>query len=453
MLSWLFKSRSKIGATNPEDPAEPLSLDEVFPESAENVPYTYVSRPKVEKDVADCLSQNNSIILFSGPSKTGKTVLARRLSGNLPQAHIHAFSTMTSDEFWTSLRVAIEAPDTKERRVEQASSMRSVDGREIGGGVEAGFLQFGGKSHIAFERGELTARAELTHIELPGRIGVIEHLKKHPHIIIIDDYHWMNPDLVEDIFPPLKQTLSLGSKVVLISVSDRAFPTMGDLSDFNGRLLSVKMPRWELDEIQQIGDLGFSKLNVHVSRDTIESLASCSYYSPLLMQGLCKEYCKQNDVFGNQIVKKELRHLGRDQVGRSVAVKLAAARGAPYQSALDGTSPSRWPTKDRDGNRLLTIQEIFLLGLSHKQPFEPISLEDMKKRILEKILNKNEAPQNLPALLAKRAVDLQSNLGGRIGDRSPILYDKDAQQVTIVDPYFKLWVRWVKGEELGGNLF
>ncbi len=55
------------------------------------VTHTYVPRPEAEAAVQDRLRHQNAIILFSGPSKSGKTVLSHRYSTGLPKAHIHVY--------------------------------------------------------------------------------------------------------------------------------------------------------------------------------------------------------------------------------------------------------------------------------------------------------------------------------------------------------------------------
>jgi hypothetical protein len=123
-----------------------------------------------------------------------------------------------------------------------------------------------------------------------------------------------------------------------------------------------------------------------------------------------------------------------------------------FEQLLANPGERKWRTKDRD-NRTLSMTEVFLLGINARRPFEAVPLSDVVNRVRERVLHHTNRPDNLPALLAAKAVELQKKLGGERGDRSPIYYDPSVQTITIVDPYFKLWARWVRGPEIGGNLF
>jgi hypothetical protein len=420
----------------------------VFRESAYELDHTYVARPGVEADVQAKLRHSNAIILFSGPSKSGKTVLCHRFAGERPCAHIHAFPTMTADEFWSALRQAIEAPETIEIVTERERSLASQRSAKIGGGA------FGLSGEIADKQ---VARDQTRHgrkaiIPTPGRIGVINFLQSNPHTLIIDDFHWMNPAIKNDIFPPLKQLLGLNSRVILISVSKSAFPTTGDFGDFTGRFVSISMPPWDPAELRQIAVVGFPLLGIDVSPATIDNLVACSYLSPLLMQGLCAQLCYENGVFetAKRTVSVDLH--SRSDVGQ-LAGRYAEPLTTSFNPILDEGGERSWPTKPRDARRL-TIAEVLVLGISHRRPFQAFALADLVARLEEKILQRPLA-STLPAQLVRKTLEIQEKYGGDRRDRSPIYYDPDpaAKTITIVDPYFKLWARWVRGPKLGGNLF
>jgi len=358
---------------------------------------------------------------------------------------------MTSDEFWESLRQAIEAPNSLSVAASRMHQAEFAMTAKIQAQSNLGVVNSTVGLDSTQRSQEGTGRIQTVTISSPGRVGVIEHLKKHPHTIIIDDYHWLNPDLLPDIFPPLKQALGLGSKVVLISVSKSVFPSTGDLSDFNGRVLSIEMPSWEHAEIQEIARLGFQKLNVVVTDETIFHLDNCSYFSPLLMQGLCNNLCYEHGVLETCDERTTLPSMTRKEMGE-LAARFAKPLTVGFDDILTQAGEKKWLTKDRDG-RLLSMTEVFILGISARKPFEPAALSDVVKRVKDRILHGLNLPENLPAALAAKAVELQKKLGGVRGDRSPIFYDSAAQTITIVDPYFKLWARWVRGPEISGKLF
>ncbi|WP_156807797.1 ATP-binding protein [Henriciella marina] len=431
--------------------AVPVQLNDVFKPSALYVPYTYVSRPKAEKLVRDSLRYDNRIVHLHGPSKSGKTVLAKRFAGPLPRAHIHAYETMSQSEFWEKLRAAIQAPEQSLVGLAQENAGSDYSGRSAefrAGTGQIGASYEAGSGHMTEQR----QRHSITHvINTPGRVGVIEFLKANPHTIVIDDFHWLDRALLPDIFPPLKEALGEGCKMILLSVANEKLATTGDLADFAGRVIDTQMPSWEAEELQEIARLGFATLNVTASQDSIMQLARCAYFSPLLMQGLCSQYCYENEVEARLETPRRLPVLKRNDAGQ-----LAGRHSVPLtrhlDQIIDNGGDRKWLTKDRDG-RLLSMAEVFVLGISHIRPFEPLTLEALKRRIETKILHKGHMPENLSGVLASKAMEIQRKMGGKRGDRSPIYYSPEEKTVTIVDPYFKLWARWVRGKDLGGKLF
>ncbi len=425
-----------------------LRADEVFPIAAHEVPHTYVSRAAAETLVQSQLRHQNAIILFSGPSKSGKTVLCHRFAAGLPKAHLHVFTRMTSDEFWDALRQAIEAPERTEleRHDQRGSEI------EVGGAMKTGANVLGVKAEAEAKLKKQWKESEggSRKIVVPsgGRVGVLNYLRTHPHTIIIDDYHWMNPDIAPEVFPPLKQALGWGSRVILISVSNASFPTTGDFGDFTGRFVDLAMPPWDVDEIRQIARSGFPLLNMDVSKRTILLLASCAYGSPLLMQGLCSQLCYEQSIHETLDEKLSVDIKDRSQIGR-LAGRFAQPLTTKFDALLSDPSSRIWKTRDR---RDLSLAELLVLGINHKRPFEPILLSEVVERLTERVLKK-PVPSTLSALLVQRITEIQTKLGGERGDRSPIYYDPVAKTVTIVDPYFKLWARWVRGAELSGKLF
>jgi hypothetical protein len=427
--------------------AKRVKTAEVFRENAYELDYTYVTRPNIENDVRNKLRHDNAIVLFSGPTKSGKTVLCHRFAGDdRPCAHIHVFQTMTADEFWAALRQSIEAPEATEIVTERERRLAARQVSKLTGGIP------GLSGHLTDETqmDEVTRRTRKVVVPQSGRIGVLSFLQSSPHTIIIDDFHWMNPAIKIDIFPPLKQLLGYGTRIILISVSKSAFPMIGDFGDFAGRFIEISMPPWEHNELRRVAEVGFPLLGMKVTPQTIDNLVGCSYLSPLLMQGLCAQLCYEREVTETVADELQVEELSRNDVGE-MAGRYAAPLTTSFDTILDSGGERSWQTKPRDGRRL-TIAEVLVLGISHRRPFEPISLDSLVTRLGERVLQK-PVSSSLAASLVNKTLEIQKKYGGDRQDRAPIYYDAAAKTITMVDPYFKLWARWVRGPALGGNLF
>ncbi len=183
-----------------------------------------------------------------------------------------------------------------------------------------------------------------------------------------------------------------------------------------------------------------------VSKRTIDHLVNCSYLSPLLMQGLCEQLCQEQHVYQTSPGTVHIDLRKRDEVGE-LAGRFAKPLTRSFDAILDGACSQE---QENQGRARSFASEVLVLGVSHTRPFQALALSDIIARLEQHVLQKPVAP-NLSALLVQKAREIQRKFGGERGDRSPIYYDQTNKTLTIVDPYFKLWARWVRGGELGGR--
>jgi hypothetical protein len=95
--------------------------------------YTYIERPKeeLERKLRQALETPNVVVSISGPSKSGKTVLAKKLVGEGNIIHIFGAEVGGGNELWTRVLDWMDVPSTTVEQTGESRSNRAAG--EIGG--------------------------------------------------------------------------------------------------------------------------------------------------------------------------------------------------------------------------------------------------------------------------------------------------------------------------------
>jgi hypothetical protein len=95
--------------------------------------YTYIERPKedLERKLRQALETPNVIVSISGPSKSGKTVLAKKLVGESNIIHIFGAEVGSGNELWTRVLDWMEVPSASVEQTGESRAHRA--GGELGG--------------------------------------------------------------------------------------------------------------------------------------------------------------------------------------------------------------------------------------------------------------------------------------------------------------------------------
>ena len=85
--------------------------DEVFVAGGQPT-LTYVQREEdhIERSFARAVATPNQIVSLSGPTKTGKTVLCRRILGDRQCVWVDGGQVTTSEEFWSTVASELNIP-------------------------------------------------------------------------------------------------------------------------------------------------------------------------------------------------------------------------------------------------------------------------------------------------------------------------------------------------------
>jgi hypothetical protein len=234
-----------------------------------------------------------------------------------------------------------------------------------------------------------------------------------------------------------------GLKMILLSVTHRAFDAIKAETELTGRFIAINLPDWSNKDLRKIATLGFDALNIGYVGSLIDRLVSESQDSPFLMQQFCWEIC-----FDLGIEKKHFLRgsIPEDYNLRPMLLRLADSSGLPiYQQLAAGPQSrkvrARRPLKN---GKSADIYEVTLLALAGTGPKSAVSYEELRSSLneilSEMVPQKHEitsAPKHLSAIARK------------IGAESAIDWDEHKRVVDIADPYLRFFLKWkIKGQEI-----
>lgn len=255
-----------------------LKTSEVFGLNTEVSVHSYVDRGFLDGEIARLAARNQHICL-KGESKSGKSWLRQKSfpSGLVVQCRIE-FNVL--DVFKSILaQMGIELVPLKE-----TGASGSV---QLSGSVEAGW------KIIAKAQAEIVGSGEISSSEEKVPIGKDENdleficqlIKASGKRVIIEDFHYLRPDIQRHFAHDLKAMWDYGVYVVIIGVWVRRNYLTFLNPDLAGRIREVSI-YWSEEDLQCIIKRGAGALNVFFPSDVIKSLVIDSFGNAGLLQSL-----------------------------------------------------------------------------------------------------------------------------------------------------------------------
>jgi hypothetical protein len=236
----------------------------------------------------NALSMDGMVASLSGPSKSGKTVLIERVVGREYLISVSGARIKTAEDLWNSvldwMAVPFETKDT--------SKQTDKKGTEIG--ASGGLSVFGLGRASATATGKLDSERGTEQHASHRRGGsqqIVKELAGSDFVILVDDFHYIPREMQGDVARQIKDVVREKVKICTATVSHRGDDVLRANSELRGRLQTINLPYWGKPDLVSIAKSGLPKLNVSVSPDTLECLATEAAGSPQLMQLLCLQMC------------------------------------------------------------------------------------------------------------------------------------------------------------------
>lgn len=396
--------------------------DEVFVAGGQPT-VTYVDREEqhIERNLARAVATPNQIVSLSGPTKTGKTVLCRRVLSKRQYVWVDGGKIKTTDDFWMTVNADLELPS---QEVETVGTNDTVTG-----GIDAVVVSATG-SHLWSKTGSKTYKLDTVSRSL-------QYLNEEKIILVIDDFHYIPADVRKDIVRNIKGAVFNGLKVVLLSVSHRVFDVIKAESELTGRFVSVTLPSWGEGDLKKIPMLGFNALNVTCPESIIKELCAESQENPFLMQKFCWEICYDSGIEQSYILSKQAIPASFDL--KTMFIRLAKDSGLPiYQKLAAGPQSRRVRAKrPMRGGGEADIYEATLKAIAATGPKAKVSYDEIKTAL--NLILTDQIPQKHEVTAALKHL---TTISRKIEAESAIDWDDDNREVTVADPYLRFYLRW-----------
>jgi hypothetical protein len=403
--------------------------------------YTYVPRDELnlERTVRDYLDERHRILSLSGPTKSGKTVLLRKVVENgiwVSGGHVESVN-----DFWALVLDNLGGyTDETKQRAEEETAGDTVTNK---GGVDLKVV------NVGREKGRSTRERE-TRTHTVGRVRPKELVARDKllasgSVVIVDDFHYIDPKVQLGIVRGLKDLVFEGVPVILASVPHRAFDVVRVEKEMTGRVEQVPITFWEKTELGMIATLGFKALGVSAIERVISRLAEESFGSPHLMQDFCKELCKYDGV------RKEAsppRSLSEPDWNPFFSARASNASKAAFDLLARGPRQrtDRLPRNLKNGTKT-DIYGAVLAAIAATGPATELRYEQLRTSL--KNVLADEPPQRHEVT---RVLEEMSKIARTQIEGEPVVdYDVELSTLYIADPFFAYFLRWGVREEPNGN--
>ncbi|MBG6092620.1 ATP-binding protein [Actinomadura viridis] len=398
---------------------------------------TYIKRSQsnLEQKVLDYLDERHRILSVSGPTKTGKTVLMRRMLRDKDAIWLSGGSINDLGDFWSQIADKLSLFT----EIEVTDSSAETENRTTKGEIGVALIKTGrdGQSGTSYTSGNRILRNR------PIAAAAREGLRTGLYPLVIDDFHYIDPDVQLQIVRGLKDLVFDGVPVIVIAVPHRAYDVVRVEKEMTGRVEQLEVGFWSSEELIEIARQGFSALNVTDANDEIaKRLASESFSSPHLMQDFCLQVCKYNNI-------REKPRLGSKLKSPKWTEFFAARSSSTSKTAFEMLARGPRQRTDRKprilhGGTPTDIYGAVLYAIAFTGPLTSLTYEGLRTA-LRNVLN-DDLPQRHEVT---RVLEEMSKIAKREIEGEPVVdYDESLSTLHISDPYFAFYLRW----KINGNV-
>lgn len=400
------------------------------------VTYVSLNENELEEKIADAKDYLSKLIVLTGATKSGKTVLVDRVFSHDSNIWIDGGSVDSVSVFWD---LALEKLDVFTDYTTNSDLTTQHDletGIEGSGGL--GIINGGVSASTTVSSQSSNSTQYGRHVS--SKVAVIEALQNSCNIaLIIDDFHYIDKEIQKSIIRSLKSPIMHGVPVVFIAIPNRRYDAVDVEREMTGRIENIEMPVWGKRELKEIATKGFDILNVSVSEGIIEFMAKAAYGSPFLMQEFCKSLCLREGIRETLDERRSIL-LDRDQL-EEIFVEIAEHSGRSVFERLKKGPRARTDRKPRHlkNGTVTDIYGLVMEGFKELKPgVETVNYEQLRNQIRD-ILQDSPPQKNE----ISRVLDQIAKISYTDTSSTPVIdWQKDDNIITITDPFFAFFLKW-----------
>ena len=410
-----------------------MQATEVFtPRGEPNV--TYVGDHLIDKAkrLRQDLSAGPCVVSLSGPSKSGKTVFIEKTLGRGNLVKVHGAGVRSAQDLWLKVLDLIGTPTKSVETIEKSSSSTRQ------GKVRLGISLIAGEASDLSASGSRQTQASERATDYFALL--VREIHKTNLIVFIDDFHYIDRAAQNEIAKQIKEGIEGGVQFVCVSVPYRSDDVLLANSDLRGRAYKVDFEYWKTSDLVKIGQSGFSALNLSISPQMIDALASEAAGSPQLMQTLCLNLCFELDC--------TVRFTNPESIAwdRNMFKKVCvdAIASLDYSSTVDAMKLGP-KTRGRDRksytvkgtSEVVDVYPLILRAIAYDPPTLTMRSNDITSRIQQLCASESPGTSSiLPSCshIVQIANESQSS--------QVIEWDPERDLLEIRDPYLLFFLRW-----------
>lgn len=399
--------------------------------------HTYVARAERDLEqrllsVADNLCK---LATLTGSTKSGKTVLANRVfpRTNGQNIWIDGGTVKSENDLWTQILAELGGYTSTEVATSNESS-QGVTG-EVSGAIKVPLLASGG-GKAGVSTMQKTGSGNKSSLALSPRPAAISQLRASGKPLIIDDFHYLDRAFQGEVIRALKPLVFEGHPVVIIAIPHRRYDAVKVEREMTGRVQSIPVPAWSIEELKEISQVGFPLLNAKISTQHANRFAEEAYGSPHLMQEFCRGLCVQERILETLPSAKTL----------------APADPGLFRAIAEGTGKvifdklAKGPRQrsDRKPRPLIVggeadIYRVVLLALARLAP----GMERVDYELLRGAIRQTLAAEIPQAHEVSRVLEKMAEIASSDEASTPVIdWDKEDQELHVTDPFFAFFLKW-----------
>ncbi len=397
---------------------------------------TYISRDnfKLEDRLRSATDNLCKLVVVTGQTKSGKTVLARKVYPKQNSVWINGGGVANEAEFWSI--VGDELGICANTSTKQSEGQSSTLGTRGESGLD--LLVLKGKGEVSAVKSENRSH-ETTETKVANtRITSLKKLAITKTPLIIDDFHYLPRELQGPIVRSLKPYIFDGLPVICIAIPHRRYDAIKVEREMTGRIEQINVPTWEERELNEIGRIGFDLLNILPDISSMNEMVKQALGSPHLMQEFCREICKIYNI--ETTVEQQKSVSFADQLDNTFQ-KVAENTGRSMFDKLARGPKSRTDRKMRklkSGDNADIYRVVMYALASLKPGMVTIDYEALRAAIRESLL---ETPPQ--AHEVSRVLKHMATISSSDDASTPVVdYEENERMLHVLDPFFAYFLRW-----------
>lgn len=399
--------------------------------------HTYVARTErdLEQQLQNVADNLCKLATLTGSTKSGKTVLANRVfpRTNGQNIWIDGGTVKSENDLWTQILAELDGYTSTEASTSKESS-QGISG-EVSGAVKVPLFASGG-GKVGVNAARKSGSGSKNTLALSPRPAAISQLRASGKPLIIDDFHYLDRAFQGEVIRALKPLVFEGHPVVIIAIPHRRYDAVKVEREMTGRVESIPVPSWSIDELKEISQVGFPLLNANVSDKHVDRFAEEAYGSPHLMQEFCRGLCVQQRVQETLPVKTSLVPADPE-----LFRQIAEGTGKVIFDKLAKGPRQRSDRKPRPliGGGDADIYRVVLLALAKLAP----GMERVDYELLRAAIRQTLAAEIPQAHEVSRVLDKMAEIASSDEASTPVIdWDKAEQELHVTDPFFAFFLKW-----------